>query len=91
MIVTQCDHIPEARIGACVGAHVGLFLFRVGSAMVRIRSVRLLVGYIGLSLPQFLNRGLLFSTNAPRGDGWGQASYTFPLRITCKKGVGGSR
>ena len=36
-------------------------------------------------------RGLPFSTYAPRGGGWGQASYTFPLRITCKKEVGGSR
>ena len=39
-------------------------------------------------------RGLPFSTYAPRGGregGGGQASYTFPLRITCKKGVGGSR
>ena len=36
-------------------------------------------------------RGLPLSTYAPRGGGWGQASYTFPLRITCKKGVGGSR
>ena len=25
-------------------------------------------------------------TYAPRGRGWGQASYTFPLRITCRKG-----
>ena len=30
-----------------------------------------------------------FSMYAPRGRGGGQASYTFPLRITCKKGVGG--
>ena len=29
---------------------------------------------------------LPFSTYAPRGEGWGQASYTFPLRITCKRG-----
>ena len=29
--------------------------------------------------------GLPFSTYAPRGRG-GQVSYTFPLRITCKKG-----
>ena len=36
-------------------------------------------------------RGLPFCTYAPRVGGWGQASYTFPLRITCKKGVGGSR
>ena len=35
--------------------------------------------------------GLPFSTYTPRGGWWGQASYTFPLRITCKKGVGGSR
>ena len=33
--------------------------------------------------------GLPFSTYAPRVGGWGQASYTFPLRITCKKGEGG--
>ena len=39
---------------------------------------------------QLLLRGLPFSTYAPRGGG-GQAYYTFPLRITCKKGVGGSR
>ena len=36
-------------------------------------------------------RGLQFSTYAPVGGGGGQASYTFPLCITCKKGVGGSR
>ena len=36
-------------------------------------------------------RGLPFSTYAPSGGGWGPASYTFPLHITCKKGVGGSR
>ena len=34
----------------------------------------------------FPNRGLPFSTYAPRVGGWGQVSYTFPLRITCKKG-----
>ena len=34
-------------------------------------------------------RGLPLSTYAPTGGGWGQASYTFPLRITCKKGEGG--
>ena len=28
-------------------------------------------------------RGLPLITYAPRGGGWGQASYTFPLRITC--------
>ena len=33
-------------------------------------------------------RGLPLSTYAPRGRG-GQVSYTFPLRITCKKGGGG--
>ena len=36
-------------------------------------------------------RGLPLSTYAPKGGGWGEASYTIPLRITCKKGVGGSR
>ena len=35
--------------------------------------------------------GLSFSMYAPRGNGWCQAFHTFPLRITCKKGVGGSR
>ena len=30
--------------------------------------------------------GIPLITYAPRGRGWGQASYTFPLRITCKKG-----
>ena len=38
-----------------------------------------------------LIRGLPFSTYAPRGGGWGQASYTFPLRTTWKKGEGWSR
>ena len=33
--------------------------------------------------------GLPFSTYAPRGGGGVQVSYTFPLRITCKKGGGG--
>ena len=34
-------------------------------------------------------RGLPFSTYAPRGGGGGgHVSYTFPLRITCKKGGG---
>ena len=37
------------------------------------------------------HRGLPFSMYAPRGGGWGQAPYTFPLRTKCKKGVGGSR
>ena len=32
----------------------------------------------------------VLKSGAPRGGG-GQAYYTFPLRITCKKGVGGSR
>ena len=37
-------------------------------------------------------RGLPLITYAPRGRGGGKASYTFPLRITCKKGGGrGSR
>ena len=37
--------------------------------------------------------GLPFSTYAPKGGGGGgvQDSYTFPLRITCKKGGRGSR
>ena len=30
----------------------------------------------------YLERGLPLSTYAPRGGGWGQASYTFPLRIS---------
>ena len=35
----------------------------------------------------FFIRGLPFSTYAPRGGGGGvQVSYTFSLRITCKKG-----
>ena len=38
-----------------------------------------------------LLRGLPFSTYAPRGGGGVQLSYTLPLRITCKKGVRGSR
>ena len=38
----------------------------------------------------FYERGLPLITYAPRGRG-GQASYTFPLRITCKKGGRGSR
>ena len=48
---------------------------------------RLLVlsGYYGM------HRGLPFSTYAPRGGGGVQVFYTFPLRIICKKGVGGSR
>ena len=33
--------------------------------------------------------GLPFSTYAPRGGGVIQVSYTFPLRITCKKKGGG--
>ena len=45
----------------------------------------------GLLRASGLPRGLPFSTYAPRWGGWGQASYTFPLGITCKKGVGGSR
>ena len=36
------------------------------------------------------SKGLPFNTYAPGGGG-GQASHTFPLCITCKKGVGGSR
>ena len=35
--------------------------------------------------------GLPFSTYAPRGGGGVQVSYTFPLRITCKKGGRGSK
>ena len=38
-----------------------------------------------------LTGGLPFSMYEPRGGRWGQTSYTFPLRTTCKKGVGGSR
>ena len=36
-------------------------------------------------------RGLPFSTYAPRGGGGVQVSYTFPLRIKCKKDGRGSR
>ena len=36
-------------------------------------------------------RGLPLITYAPRGRGGVKASYTFPLRITCKKGGRGSR
>ena len=32
--------------------------------------------------------GLPLFTYAPRQGGWAQASYTFLLRITCKKGSG---
>ena len=32
-----------------------------------------------------MHRGLPLITYAPRGRGGGQASYTFLLRITCKK------
>ena len=35
------------------------------------------------------NGDLPLITYAPRGRGGGQASYTFLLRITCKKGGGG--
>ena len=38
-----------------------------------------------------LVRGLPLIMYAPRGAGWAQASYTFPLCITCEKWVGGSR
>ena len=38
-----------------------------------------------------LYRGLPLITYAPRGRGGGQAFYTFPLRITCKKRGKGSR
>ena len=48
-------------------------------------------GFVSVTLYRTFLRGPPFSTYAPRGGGWGQASYTFPLRITCKKGVGGSR
>ena len=34
----------------------------------------------------FIIRGLPLITYAPRGRGGGRASYTFLLRITCKKG-----
>ena len=33
-----------------------------------------------------IDKGLPFSTYAPRGRERGQVSYTFPLSITCKKG-----
>ena len=36
-------------------------------------------------------RGLPLITYAPRGKGGGQVSYTFSLRITCKKGGGGPK
>ena len=36
-------------------------------------------------------RSLPCSMYAPRKGGWGQACNTFPLRITCKKGVGGDQ
>ena len=36
-----------------------------------------------------ITRGLPLITYAPRGRGGGQASYTFLLGITCKKGGGG--
>ena len=47
-----------------------------------MKYIKLLYTYLG---------GLPLSTYAAMGGGWGQASYTFPFRITCKKGVGGSR
>ena len=46
-------------------------------------------GFGSLYLEMFNDRGLPFSTYTPRGKGGGQVSYTFPLRITCKKGGGG--
>ena len=52
-----------------------------------------LLNILYLSPFPFSSRGLPFSTCAPRGTGGegggGQASYTFPLRITCKKKKGG--
>ena len=33
-------------------------------------------------------RGLPFSTYTPRGKGRGQVSYTFSLRVICKRGRG---
>ena len=36
-------------------------------------------------------RGLPFSMYAPRREGGGQVSYTYPLRISCKKRERGSR
>ena len=43
------------------------------------------------NLKNTADRALPLITYAPRGDRWGQASDTFLLCITCKKGVGGSR
>ena len=39
--------------------------------------------------PHYSSRGLPFIMYARRVGGWGQSSYTFPLRSTCKKGMGG--
>ena len=65
-----------------IGAYYTFYLVRIAKSMVK---------YVDLKQMWDFPRGLPFSTYTPRVGGWGQTSYTFPLRITCKKGVDGSR
>ena len=81
------SYIPPTDIRACFG----LFCFTLPAFCQLMWTLGPALGPQGFLDTSMLVWGLPFSMYAPRVGGWGQASYTFPLRITCKKGVGGSR
>ena len=73
---------------------LALHMHYSGNAIIRVQihSSRL-IRYIVTGIVTFSRNVLgafhLVRTHLGGVGGWGQASYTFPLRITCKKGEGG--